>query len=230
MLTLAILMMMQAPAQPAPPPAAPPQAAVPASNSAKSPVAAATAPASPASAATKAASPAPAPVPAPAPASELLQVKNVYVLQMGSAFDQYLANWIQRKGPLQVVTDPERADAILTDRLGKGFDMALKQLYPEPEPVAAPKPEDGGPENQATDVKVAKQDRFSSFGRGKGTIFLVNRSTRNVVWSIYLRPKSVQADDLNDAAKEVAGELASAVNKQMKAYHEAQQAALQPSK
>ncbi len=149
---------------------------------------------------------------------------------MGSAFDQYLANWIQRKGPLQVVTDPGKADAILTDRLGKGFEMALKQLYPEPEPEAKPKPEEGSPESQVPDVRAAKQDRFSSFGRGKGTIFLVNRSTRNVVWSVYLRPKSVQPDDLNDNAKDVANELAGAVNKQMKAYHESQQAALQPSK
>ena len=32
--------------------------------------------------------------------------------------------------------------------------------------------------------------RASSFSRGKGTLFLVERKSRNVVWSIYDQPKS----------------------------------------
>ena len=112
--------------------------------------AAAQAPAAPAPASAPAPTPAPAPaatpvqaVPAPAaapakevvPPPELLQVKNIYILPMGGGFDQYLANQLSRKGLVQVVTDPAKADAILADRLGKPFEKAFNELYPEPKPT-----------------------------------------------------------------------------------------------
>lgn len=202
MLTIALLMMLQqapaVPAKPLAPPAPPPAAAAPAAPK----------PATP---------PAPQPPPAPTmlPANELLQIKTVYLLPMGSAFDQYLANHLTRGGILQVVTDPARADAVFTDRLGKSFQLKMEELYPAPKPEPEPPKKKGRdedePESQSMDMKSAPMDRTSSFGRGKSTYFLVHRGSRNVVWSIYEKPKSLQPDDLDDTAKFVARRLESAI-------------------
>lgn len=170
-----------------------------------------------------------APAPAAAPPApevihhELLQVKNVYILPMGNGFDQFLANALTRKNVLQVVADPAKADVIFTDRLGKGFELKLAELYPEPKPEEAGKAEadkeKGAADEDKTpafDLKNAQADRVSSFGRGKGTYFLVNRMTRNVIWSLYAKPSTIRPQDLNHTASEVAGELASAIQKQAK--------------
>lgn len=171
--------------------------------------------------------PAPADAP-PAPEAvhhELLQVKNVYILPMGNGFDQFLASALTRKNVLQVVADPAKADVIFTDRLGKGFELKLAELYPEPKPEEAVKAEaekekeqDAADEDKtpAFDLKNAQADRASSFGRGKGTYFLVNRATRNVIWSLYAKPSTMRPQDLNHTASDVAGELASAIQKQAK--------------
>lgn len=163
------------------------------------------------------------PAPVPAPAHELLEVKSVYILPMGNAFDQYLANAVTRKGVLQVVTDPAKADVIFTDRLGKTFEEKMRELYPEPKVEEPAKPEkdekdkDAEEEKPAAfDVKNTLPDRPSTFGRGKGTYFLVNRATRNVIWSLYAKPSTGRPEDLNDTAKGVAGELAKAIDRQAK--------------
>jgi hypothetical protein len=84
---------------------------------------------------------------------KLSEVQTIYVLPMYSGMDQYLASRLTRGHILQVVADPAKADAILTDHLGAAFEASLKDLYPELKPVAekaAPKAE------KATD-KVAEK-------------------------------------------------------------------------
>jgi hypothetical protein len=49
--------------------------------------------------------------------------------------------------------------------------------------------------------------RVTSFGRGKGTFFLVDRRTRSVIWSVYEKPKSTSADELNKTAEKVVNQL-----------------------
>ena len=61
---------------------------------------------------------------------QLMQVQSVYILPMGGGMDQFLANRLTRFGKIQVVADPQRADAILTDRLGEVFEKRLDELYP----------------------------------------------------------------------------------------------------
>ena len=41
--------------------------------------------------------------------------QRVYILAMGSGMDQYLANQLTTIGVFEVVTDPQKADAIVTD-------------------------------------------------------------------------------------------------------------------
>lgn len=197
MLHLAIVLMLQQAAAPVPPAAAQPAPAPPAALQAAT----------------------------PAPGNELLQVKNVYILPMGSSFDQFLANRLTRGGVLQVVTDPAKADAVLTDRIGKGLEAKLEELYPDPAKKAAA-------EAQAAKEKEKEEDRDSersmqihstplerggSGGRAKGTLFLVHRGSRNVIWSVYEAPRTTRPNDLDDAAAVVVSNLASAIGKEAKA-------------
>src|SRR5215831_4514427 len=68
------------------------------------------------------------------------QAKTVYLLPMGNGLDQYLADRLTREGLYTVVTDPTKADAIFTDRIGQSFEQAMKELYqPPPEDSEADK-------------------------------------------------------------------------------------------
>ncbi len=154
-----------------------------------------------------------------AAAAPLLEIRHVYLLPMAGGFDQHLANHLTRQGLLQVVADPARADAILTDSLGKPFEQKLDELYPEakpaPEPKAQEEAEDTG--RAGMDLKVAPMERQSGIRRGKGTVFLVARGSRAVVWSTYERPRRTTPDELDRAARRVAEELGKAIREAGKA-------------
>ena len=53
--------------------------------------------------------------------------------------------------------------------------------------------------------------RVTSGARSRGAIFLVNRKTRDVLWSIYEQPKGTAPADLNRAADRIADKLAKAI-------------------
>src|SRR5258708_6895341 len=65
----------------------------------------------------------------PAPASGLGHTRTVYLLRMSSGLDQYLAVGLTKGSVLQVVADPQKADAIFTDHLGEGLEAKLDDLY-----------------------------------------------------------------------------------------------------
>lgn len=206
MMILALFLMMQqapapAPAQPAPAPAATAPAPAPQTPApTQAPVSA------------PAASVAVTPTLAPTPhGPELLTIRNIYIMPMGSAFDQYLASQLVQSPVVQIVTDPAKADAVFTDRLGKGFEEKFAELYPSPqaEKVVEPPPDEDTDTNKPSTMMIRNREahQLSSFGRGKGTYFLVNRATKNVVWSIYERPKDSLPDSLAESAKTVARKL-----------------------
>jgi len=148
---------------------------------------------------------------------QLKQIQSVYILPMSSGMDQYLANKIARQGLFQVLTDPQKADAILADRIGEPFERKLAELYPPPPP---PKKADADDQAADKDKAAAKSDKDksgldsgppvdhpSSFGRGKGTIFLVDRKSRAIIWSTYDRPNNMHADTLNKTADDIVHRL-----------------------
>lgn len=139
--------------------------------------------------------------------AHLMQVHSVYILPMGNGMDQFLANRLARFGKMQVVADPQQADAILTDRLGETFEKKLDELYPPVEDKEAKDEKDT--ENESSGGLNLRDTpmRATSFGRGRGTYFLVDRKTRNVLWSTYERPKSSGADELNHTAERVVNNL-----------------------
>ncbi len=126
---------------------------------------------------------------------ELSDVKTVYLLPMSSGLDQFLAIRLTTGSILQVVTDPRKADAIFTDRIGTGLEQKLDELFGE-----KPKSEEKDKENANNSGKPMMQP----LTRGRGAIFLVDRKTRNVIWSVYERPKSATSDEMHHVAERIA--------------------------
>jgi hypothetical protein len=143
----------------------------------------------------------------------LNRIESVYLLPMSSGLDQYLASRIAREGRFRVVTDPARAEAVLTDRLGTDFEERMTQLYPPPEPPKPEKKDDEQEKSKDDTIGSALSEAagtappISSFSRSKGNVFLVDRNTRQVLWSFYLRPRSTTSDELHHVAGEIAKNL-----------------------
>lgn len=148
---------------------------------------------------------------------QLGQVHTVYILPMAHGLDQFLANRLTREGVFQVVTDPKSADAVLTDKVGEGFEDKLKELYPEPKPMTVEKPKaakaDGAkddetkPEPAKRELHEVEKPPVSTFARGKGTIFLVDRRTRVVIWSNFDDPRNTRPETLNKVAEKIVNHL-----------------------
>jgi hypothetical protein len=94
-------------------------------------------------------------------------VHSVYILPMAGGLDQYLAERMTREHVMQVVVNPKTADAVLTDRLGASFEQQLDKMSGAKE----------------TDARPAFRSSVA-----KGTIFLVDTKSRQVLWSDYEKP------------------------------------------
>ena len=115
------------------------------------------------------------------PAAALRDVRTVYIFPMRNALDQYLASELTQRHLLRVVTDPKAADAVLTDRMGAGFEQTFDQR------VLGEKP------------KTTEERAHSTFG-GKGALFLVDK-TKQVVWSTIENPKDSSPKQMEKAAR-----------------------------
>jgi hypothetical protein len=135
---------------------------------------------------------------------ELAEIKTVYILPMTYSLDQFLAIRLTKGGVLQVVIDPKLADAILTDHIGSGLEEKLNSLYPPPKAANKDKDQDKDKDKDAGSYGGAP---MAGVTRSKGAVFLVDRKTRNVVWSDYVRPSSAQPDELNHVADKIAAQL-----------------------
>jgi hypothetical protein len=136
------------------------------------------------------------------PAKDLMEVRTIYLMSMGSGLDQYLAAQIAKDGHYIVVTDPQRADAIFTDRIGQHFEHAMDELYP-----ATTKKDDSDPSGLGK-----SQERVGGFSRARGTVFLVDRSSRAVIWSTFIPAGATQPKEVEKRARHIAGNL----NRQVK--------------
>jgi len=145
-------------------------------------------------------------------AADLKDVKTVYLYPMPGGLDQHLANQLTNDHVFRVVADPRLADAIFTDQLGKQFEYRLDHIKREPVPATPPAPPAGPP--PATPPSVAPlagnvvssadaEPHSTTFSRGKGTLFLVDAKSRQVVWSDYRRPKNTSSRELNKTAKRI---------------------------
>jgi hypothetical protein len=117
--------------------------------------------------------------------------KTVYILPMAAGLDQYLAQWLTKDHVMQVVADPKTAEVFMTDRLGEAFEQKMKQIRPDSD-------------KKSDDTA---QNTFRST-QARGTIFLVDAKSRQVLWSDYQKPPRSNSDsDLNRAAERIAQKL-----------------------
>jgi len=144
-------------------------------------------------------------------AQELSTVRNVYLLPMGSGLDQYIANHLTNSDAFQVVTDPDRADAIITEQIGPGFEERLEELYPPPPPEETDS--ESSDDAAALIVQDTGRPTTSSFSRGKGNVFLVGRESRQVIWSTYNLPKNSSSKQLNTTARHIVNQLLQALGR-----------------
>ncbi len=131
----------------------------------------------------------------------LLGVKSVYLLPMGSSLDQYLAEQLAVAGHYTIVTDPNKADAVFTDKVGESFEMKMAELYPPP---ATEKDEEA---DKQEDAWGKPPQHFGGFSRARGTVFLVDRATRNVIWSFYEPATTSRPEDMQRRAKHISDKL-----------------------
>jgi hypothetical protein len=125
--------------------------------------------------------------------------RTVYVLPMANGLDQYLAQRLSSDHVMKVVADPKIADVVLTDRLGEAFEQKLAEIR-----TADTKKDDkDGKDKDDTRTHAA----FRS-SKGKGTIFLVDARSREVLWSDYEKvPVSTSSEVLNREAERIAKKL-----------------------
>jgi len=141
---------------------------------------------------------------------ETRNVKSVYILRMGNGLDQFLASELTKNGVFTVTTDPQQADAVFTDSLGEGFEKKYAELYPPP-----PKPEEKKEEKKdeakqgEPGLTTAPMQRVgnSSWGRGRGTVFLVERKSRNLLWSMNRQPKNSATKETANQARKIVDQL-----------------------
>ena len=132
-------------------------------------------------------------------------VHSVYVMPMSQGMDQFLANRLAAEHAFQVVSELKLADAVLTDRIGASLNASLDALAPKPAPV----------EDKDKDAKkglvvqntLDNPSLSATFGRGKGTFFLVDAKSRQVLWSTYDPPKSGIAKELDRTAADIVNRL-----------------------
>ena len=141
-------------------------------------------------------------------------VRTIYILPMGHGLDQYVANRLTREHVLEVVADASRADAILTDSLGKPLESELEKLHPTPKPQEQGADSDSdsadsdSPQpSRAKKTFTSSEAPVSTFARGKGTLFLVDARSRAVLWSVYERPVKSTPDELDHTARHIVDRL-----------------------
>jgi hypothetical protein len=151
-------------------------------------------------------------------AADLAGVRSVYILRMPRGMDQYLANRLTNDHIFLVVTDPKRADAMLTDQIGAMFEEQLETLLPSPVPEkkAAPPPTPDKDKPAGPLLPIDKETKLSpvqsTFGSSKGTLFLVDPKSHQVLWSVYDPPKASDSKEMDRTASDIVSRLKKDLN------------------
>ena len=154
-------------------------------------------------------------------AAGLSDVRKVYMLPMSNSLDQYLANRLTNGHVFEVVTDPALADAVFTERLGEAFESKMMELLPPPPP---PQPAEPTKEEVKEDKnkkgteargdimaepanKLAKAGSMSSIARSRGTIFLVDIKSKQVIWSAFEPARENTPRHMDQAATQLTARI-----------------------
>jgi len=136
----------------------------------------------------------------------------VYFWPMTSAFDQYLAQEASVGGLLNVTVDPKNASAVMTDRIDGKFLKGMDEIFPLPEPEEekVENAEDAEEELSSDSIEGdfnLQRPANLPVGRPRGTLFLVDVKTRNVLWSTFLKEFDATPNKLQRQARTVIEKL-----------------------
>ncbi len=139
---------------------------------------------------------------------------------MSRGLDQYLANRLTNDHVFQVVTDPKLADAVFTDRIGDSFQTQLENIFPPPKAAEQDESAEKKKDSKSDDAPASRNPMLgetvnrlenpalsSTFGRGKGNIFLVDAKSRQVVWSTFDPPKGTLNHEMDRTASDIVSRL-----------------------
>jgi hypothetical protein len=130
----------------------------------------------------------------------------IYFWSMQSALDQYLAEQAAAAGTVTVTVDPKMAKSIMTDRIDRTFLDAMDELFPvagREEPVKKDESIEG-------DFQIARPKNRPK-GTPRGTLFLVDVQTRQVIWSTFLGDFDTRPENLHREAQKVIERLIGAM-------------------
>ena len=131
----------------------------------------------------------------------------VYFWPMTSAFDQYLAQEASGGGVLNVTVDPKNASAVMTDRIDGKFLEGLDEIFPLPEDPSRESDEEEASSDSIEGSFQLQRPANRPVGRPRGTLFLVDIKTRNVLWSTFLKEFDATPDRLQRKARSVIEKL-----------------------
>lgn len=133
------------------------------------------------------------------------KVDKIFMWPMSNSLDQFLAEQVTTEGVFDVVIDPKRAQAILTDRVSSKFLEGMEELFPSPEEIAEAKK---GAEEDANDAAAAlagayrpERSPIHSSSRARGAVFLVDITSREVLWSTFLEDDDTTAKAMHKQAQ-----------------------------
>lgn len=142
-------------------------------------------------------------------AADLSGVGPVYFWPMSASLDQYLAERAVAEGVFPVTADPQRAKSIMTDRIDGKFLEALNAMFPpEGEAGKEKQPEPSESSIEEGDFRIGPP-RNRPLGNPKGTLFLVDVSSRRALWSTFLGEYERTPEKLNEQARIVVERLKS---------------------
>jgi hypothetical protein len=133
--------------------------------------------------------------------AQLRDVKTVYLYPMMGGFDLLLAQQLVEGHIYRVVPDPKLADAVFTDQLGDVFLYKLDHI--QTPPVAAKTSGSTSSMTPAPDTAP----HGSTFARARGTLFLVDIKSKEVVWSTFQKPKNLTSTELRKSAQKSVKQL-----------------------
>ncbi len=133
--------------------------------------------------------------------TQLAGARNVLLIPMPGGLEQYLALHLTQDSVLQVVTDSSKADVVFTDRIGEDLATTLTELDQKKGPTVQT--------GKAGEVEFARPN-MRPLSKARGTVFLVDRKSGDVLWSTLELPKSSSVSDLDAAAKRIVERLAKA--------------------
>jgi hypothetical protein len=124
-------------------------------------------------------------------AQTLAQTKTIYVVPMRGGMDHYLTNELVQWGRFQITVNPQQADALLSETT----KVNIAAIMTDPQKV---------------------QKAFST----KGTLFLIDPRTLQVLWSVYKKPNEPFILGGDKSNPELAHDMISALRKDLGAQNQ----------